>query len=186
MTIKSIIQKVVYAIFYCVYYMFARHLPVSYKPYAFGSKWIRYWVCKHLFAECGKNVNIEHGADIGAGRYTKIGDNSGIGVNCRVTRAIIGKNVMIGPEVVFVARNHNFSEPNQPLQNQGYNEFKTIEVGDNVWIGTRVIVLPGRTIGKDAVIGAGSVVTKDVPDYAVVAGNPARIIRFRTKENSVC
>jgi maltose O-acetyltransferase len=140
-------------------------------------------VCRHLFAKCGKNVNVEHGADIGTGRHTEIGDNSGIGINCSVKRAIIGRNVMMGPEVVFLNDNHNFSDPDKPLQEQGYISSEPIVVGDNTWIGTRVIVLPGRTIGKCAIIGAGAVVTKDVPDYAIVGGNPAKIIRMR-KENS--
>ena len=134
-----------------------------------------------MFSACGKNVNIEHGADIGSGRYIQIGDNSGIGVNCVVKRGIIGNNVMMGPDVVFISENHNFEDAERPLQEQGKIACSDIEVGDNVWIGTRVIVLPGKKIGKCAIVGAGAVVTKDVPDYAIVAGNPAKIIRFRNR-----
>jgi maltose O-acetyltransferase len=132
-----------------------------------------------MFAKCGKNVNIEHGADIGTGQYIEIGDNAGIGVNCIIRRAIIGRNVMMGPDVVFVNQNHNFSDPDKPLQEQGYAESEPVVIGDNTWIGTRVIILPGCRIGKNAIIGAGAVVTKDIPDYAIMAGNPARIIKFR-------
>jgi maltose O-acetyltransferase len=164
---------------YVLYYFFARHLPISYKPYALGAKIIRYWICKGMFARCGKNVNIEHGADIGSGRHIEIGDNSGIGINCVVKRAIIGNNVMMGPDVVFLNQSHRFDNPDKPLQQQGYVEYDPIVIGDNTWIGTRVIVLPGRKIGKCAIIGAGAVVTKDVPDYAIVAGNPAKTIHFR-------
>jgi len=64
---------------YVLYYCFARHLPGSSKPYAFGSKRLRAYLCKHLFKNCGANVNIEHGANIGSGRYIEIGNNSGIG-----------------------------------------------------------------------------------------------------------
>ena len=162
-----------------VYYLFARHLPRSFVPYSFGAKKIRYLICKHIFAKCGKNVNIEHGADIGRGWWIEIGDNSGIGINCVVKKAIIGKNVMMGPEVVFISRHHNYADPDRPIQEQGYKDYDTIRVGDNAWIGTRAIILPGRKIGKCAVIGAGAVVTKDVPDYAVVGGNPARILKYR-------
>ncbi len=172
-------KKITQVFFYVLYYFFARHLPTSYMPYAFGSKRIRYWVCKHLFAKCGKNVNIEHGADIGSGRNIEIGDNSAIGVNCIVKRAIIGNNVMMGPGVIFVGSNHNFSDPDKPLQGQGSIDCPPIEVGDNVWFGYNAIVLPARKIGKCAIVGAGAVVTKDVPDYAIVGGNPARVIRFR-------
>ncbi len=164
---------------YLLYYFFARHLPESYRPYACGAKRIRYWICKHLFAKCGKNVNIEHGADIGTGKHTEIGDNSGIGINCTVKRAIIGENVMMGPEVVFITQNHNFADPDKPLQGQGFIEYPPIVIGDNTWIGTRVIVLPGRKVGKNCILAAGSVITKDVPDYAIVGGNPAKVIRFR-------
>lgn len=166
-------------LFYLLYYFFARHLPTSCSPYALGAKQIRYWVCKHLFAKCGKNVNVEHGADIGTGKHIEIGDNSGIGVDCVVKRAIIGRNVMMGPDVVFIPQNHSFSDPDKPLQEQGYTECGPIVVGDNTWIGTRAIVLPACKIGKCAIIGAGSVVTKDVPDYAIVGGNPAKVLRFR-------
>ena len=166
-------------LFYVLYIIIARNLPASGAPYAFGAMRFRYWVCKHLFAECGTNVNIERHADIGSGRYIRIGDNSGIGLRCVVGRAIIGKNVMMGPDVVFIDRNHAFSDPDEPLQSTGYVECEPIVVGDNTWIGTRVIILPGCRIGKCAIIGAGSVVTKDVPDYAIVAGNPARILRYR-------
>lgn len=166
-------------VFYLLYSFFARHLPGSYSPYACGAMHIRYWICKHLFAKCGKKVNIEHGADIGTGRHIEIGDNSGIGVHCVVKRAIIGKNVMMGPDVVFISQNHNFSDPDKPLQEQGFIESDPIVVGDNTWIGTRAIILPGCKVGKNVIIGAGTVVTKDIPDYAIVGGNPSRIIRSR-------
>ncbi len=168
--------------FYMLYYGFAKHLPISYKPYAFGAKYIRYWICKHLFAKCGKNVNVEHGAEIGTGKHIEIGDNSGIGVNCWIKKAVIGKNVMIGPDVVFISSNHRFDDPDRPIQEQGVIEVGPIIVGDNTWIGARAIILPGVKIGKCVIIGAGAVVTKDVPDYAIVAGNPARIIRLRKEK----
>lgn len=169
--------------FYVLYYAFARHLPCSTQPYAFGAKRLRYWICRRLFACCGKNVNVEHGAFIGGGRHIRIGDNSGIGVNCVVNRASIGKNVMMGRDVVFITQNHAFDDPDLPLQEQGYTETEPVVVGDNTWIGTRCIILPGRKIGKCAIIGAGAVVSRDVPDYAIVCGNPARVVRYR-KQNS--
>jgi maltose O-acetyltransferase len=133
-----------------------------------------------LFKKCGRNVNIEHGADIGTGRHIEIGDNSGIGINCVIKAAIIGANVMMGPDVVFISRNHNFDNPDTPLQDQGYHEGFPKVIEDNVWIGHRALILPGCVkIGKNSIIGAGAVVTKDVPAYAIVAGNPARIIRYR-------
>ena len=172
-------------LFYILYILIARNLPVSGARYAFGAKRFRYWVCKHLFAKCGKNVNVERHADIGSGRFIEIGDNSGIGLRCVVGKATIGKNVMMGPDVVFIDRSHAFADPDEPLQNTGYVESGPIVVGDNAWIGTRAIILPARKIGKCAIIGAGAVVTKDVPDYAIVAGNPARLIRYRKDPENI-
>lgn len=169
-------------VFCILYYLFARHLPASNKPYALGAKIIRYWICRHLFAKCGKNVNIERGAYFGSGKDIEIGDNSGIGVNCFVSRAIIGKDVMMGPEVILLGQNHKFGDITIPMLRQGYSIAKPVEIGDDVWIGTRVIILPGRKIGKGSIIGAGAVVTKDIPEYAVAVGNPARIIRFRGEQ----
>lgn len=168
-------------LYYLSYHLFAKHLPASHCPYALGSGHLRAWLCRHLFAWCGRGVNIEHGADIGTGRFTVIGDNSGIGLRCVVKRAIIGDNVMMGPDVVFISQNHRFSDPDVPLQEQGYTEARPIIVGNNAWIGTRSIILPGRRIGACAVVGAGSVVTRDVPDYAVVGGNPAQILYYRNQ-----
>ena len=167
---------------YLLYYLFARHLPVSYRPYAFGAKRIRYWICRGMFAKCGRNVNIEHGADIGSGRQIEIGDNSGIGVNCFVMRAIIGRDVMMGPDVFFAAQNHAFNDLEKPMRRQGSIPSEPIRVGDDVWIGARAIVMPGVRIGNGVIVGAGAVVTKDVPDYAIVGGNPARVIRSRRAE----
>lgn len=165
--------------FWALYYLFARHLPRSGAPYAFGAGRLRYWACKHLFAKCGKGVNIEHGADFGSGRFIEIGNYSGIGVDCVVGRAIIGDDVMMGPNVVFISENHDISRLDAPMQCQGSLPAEPIRIGDDVWVGVRAIILPGRKIGNGAVIGAGAVVTKDVPPYAIVGGNPARIIGSR-------
>lgn len=172
-------------IYYLIYHLFAKHLPASHCPYALGAKHLRAWLCRHLFVRCGRNVNIEQGADIGTGRFTSLGDNSGIGLRCVVKRAVIGNNVMMGPEVVFIGRTHDFSDLNRPLHEQGFVEAPPIVVNDNVWIGTRAIVLPGRRIGRYAIVGAGAVVTHDVPDYAVVGGNPAKVLYYRNEQHPV-
>ena len=165
--------------FYLLYYLFARHLPRSNASYAFLSGSIRYWICKHLFAECGRDVNIEQGAWFGSGQHVRIGDNSGIGINCYMAMATIGKDVRMGPDVILQSGDHVFSERDKPIRLQGYTEPRPIVIEDDVYIGARVIILPGRKIGRGAVIGSGAVVTKDVPEYAVVAGNPARIVKYR-------
>ena len=80
------------------------------------------------------------------------------------------------------SRNHAFDRCDVPMREQGYGPEKTIIIGDDVWIGGHVIILPGVNIGNGAIVGAGAVVTRDVPEYAVVGGNPAKVIRFRNGE----
>lgn len=74
---------------------------------------------------------------------------------------------------------HNTARTDIPMNQQGHLEKKEVVIGDDVWIGRRVIILPGIKIGNGVIIGAGAVVTKDVPDYAVVAGVPAKVIKYR-------
>jgi len=167
-------------LFLLLYYGFAEHLPVSYNPFiGKSSKKARYFCCKHLFAKCGKNVNVEHGADFESGKNIEIGDNSGLGIDSKIGMATIGDNVMMGPNVLIISKNHKYSDLDKPMLAQGGEEHKRVFIGDDCWIGSRVIILPGRRIGKGAVVGAGAVVTRDVPDFAVVGGNPARIIKYR-------
>jgi maltose O-acetyltransferase len=108
-----------------------------------------------------------------------IGDNSGFGMNSRIGSVTIGKNVMMGPDCLILTKNHAFDSTDIPMNMQGYKEDSPVTIGNDVWIGQRVIILPALRIGDGAIIGAGSVVTKNVEDYTIVAGNPARVIRKR-------
>ena len=136
------------------------------------------WAVKNFITCCGKNVNIERGAEISS--KLEIGDNSGVGINSIVNgHTIIGKDVMMGPEVVVFSRNHEFDRVDIPMREQGYQDEKTCIIEDDVWIGRRVMIMPGVHIKKGSIIGAGAVVTHDVPEYAVVAGVPAKIIKYR-------
>jgi maltose O-acetyltransferase len=86
---------------------------------------------------------------------------------------------MMGPRVTILTQNHAFSDPERPMNEQGAAEVAPVTIEDDVWIGMATIILPGVTIGTGAVVGAGSVVTRSIPPYAVSAGNPARVIRDR-------
>ena len=113
--------------------------------------------------------------------YTDFGMNLHLGKNVFINSGCcfqdqggiyIGDNTLIGHQVVFATINHDMDP-----EKRGSMEFKPIHVGKNVWIGAQVCVLPGVTIGDDSVIGAGSVVTKDIPAGVLAAGNPCRVIR---------
>lgn len=109
-----------------------------------------------------------------------LGNRSEIGINCHVGGEVhIGNDVMMGPDCRFITVNHEFRRTDIPMIDQGVTKEKPIFIGNDVWIGMNVIILGGCNVGNGAVIAAGSVVAKDVPDYAVVGGNPARIIRYR-------
>lgn len=173
------IKRIFYSI---LYYFIGRHLPSSQSPYSFFSKKFRYILCKGLFKHMGNNVNIEHGVFFGSGSEITIGDYSGLGINSRVSGPLkIGKNVMMGPEVMIYTSNHKIDDLNIPMIEQGETPKKLVEIEDDVWIGARAIILPGVKIHKGAVIAAGSVVTKDVLAYGIVGGNPAKVIKFRNQ-----
>ena len=171
--LKRLIGKIVYA--------FARHLPESYKV-KIGQQKLRAFCGKMLLETCGKNVNIEKNAEFAYS--VELGDNSGLGINCRISgKARIGNNVMMGPNVSIITRNHSFERTDIPMNSQGMSEEKPVIIEDDVWLGANAIILPGVTISKGAIVGAGAVVTKDVPEYAIVGGNPAKILKFRKTSN---
>lgn len=164
-----------------IYYAFAKHLPVSTNKSFRWCRKIRRVVCKSLFTYCGDDVNIEKGANFGMGGEISIGHRSGLGVNCSIRGPLtIGEDVMMGPDVVILTHTHVTSRIDIPMGQQG-GEIRPVTIGNDVWIGMRSIIMPGVTIGNGDVIGAGAIVTKDVPDYAIVGGVPAKIIRFRNE-----
>lgn len=117
----------------------------------------------------------EPGVGLTIGEGTYIAPRAVLGAGGGIT---IGKRALIGASSHLLAENHRMNDPNVPIQAQGVTRAGII-VGDDAWIGNGAIVLDGVTIGNGAVVGAGSVVTKDVPDGGIVVGNPARLIRNR-------
>lgn len=163
-------------ILYLFYTVTAKHLPES--SHLLLAKKFRYFWAKHIVEHCGKNVNIEKNANFTPA--LSIGDNSGVGINCEMNgKVIIGNDVMMGPEVVVYTTRHNFDRCDISMIEQGMKEPLPVTIGNDVWIGRRVIILPGVTIGDGCVIGAGAVVANDIPPYSVVGGVPARIIKRR-------
>ena len=135
---------------------------------------------KKALSSVGQNVNFEKGARVP--KDLIIGDNSGVGINCEIQSGVkIGSNVMMGPEVLIYTENHNVTRTDIPMFFQGMESRKKVIIENDVWIGRRVIILPGVKIGKGSILGAGTVIAKDVPDYSVVVGNPGKVIKNRNQ-----
>lgn len=172
--------QVLYWLCNLLYYGFARHLPYSPRPYAFGSRRIRYELCRRMFRSCGADVNVEHGALINSGAEIDIGDRSGIGLDAFISGPlVIGRDVIMGPNCTFLSINRQTPDLERPMIEQGFKPARPPVIEDDVWIGANVTVLPGRRIGTGSIVAAGAIVSADVPPFSVVAGNPARVIKRR-------
>lgn len=138
---------------------------------------------KRILGKTGDEVYIEPPFHCDYGYNIEVGENFYANYNLvilDVGKVRIGKNVMFAPNVSIYTAGH----PVHPdSRNSGYEYGIDITIGDNVWIGGNVCVLPGVKIGDNVVIGAGSVVTKDLPDNVIAAGNPCRVIRKITQED---
>lgn len=176
-------EKISRLFLYILYEFLAKRLPFSYSKYNFGQLYLRRFILKSLCKNVGTEVNLDRNVNILDWNKISIGNNSGFGMNSRIGSVKIGNNVMMGPDCLILTKNHNFSDINVPMCKQGYQNDKPVVIGDDVWIGQRVVILPGIKIGSHSIIGAGSVVTKDVDKYSVVAGNPARLIKQRKSVN---
>ena len=109
----------------------------------------------------GNNLVLRSGTQLHAGKKSKI---------------IIENNVLIATDVFITVNNHNYADINKPILQQGDSE-EDVVIKEGSWIGRGATILKGVTIGKNSIVGAGAVVTKDVPDYCIVGGVPAKIIK---------
>jgi maltose O-acetyltransferase len=163
---------------YLLYRIIGYNLPTSKSKFDFGSNAFRVYMAKRFIEYAGENIIIQKGASIS--KYLSLGENSCIGANNLLTgKVIIGKNSMLGPEVMILTRNHKHDKVDIPMMLQGNGEQKKVTIGNDVWVGARAIILPGVSIGDGAIVGAGAVVSKDVEEYSIVVGNPARVVKKR-------
>jgi len=149
---------------------------------------LRYTYWKILLGYLGKEVWFFEKVKIMGPARVRIGEHARI-----TSYAIldgrggltIGPYTQVGFQSVILTYTHRHQDLDRPIIDQGM-EGQPVVIGTDVWIGARVIVLPGVTIGDGAIVGAGAVVTKDVPSRAIVAGNPAQLIRYRdtSEENT--
>lgn len=163
-----------------LYAVVGTHLPPSWSSLKLGQTAVRRLCGKLMLAECGKGVNIEPKALFSP--KLSLGDRSGIGIQAKIYgETHIGSCVMMGSDVTIITRNHRIDRTDVPMMDQGFEPEQPVWIGNDVWIGDRVTILPGVRVGDGSVLAAGAVVTKDVPPYAVVAGVPARVLRYRRK-----
>jgi acetyltransferase-like isoleucine patch superfamily enzyme len=112
----------------------------------------------------------------------RIGDRCLIGRHSSIVahlEVVIGDDVFFGPNVYVTDQNHGVDDPITPIGRQAAGE-RPVSIGDGSWLGANVVVLPGVTIGRHVAVGAGSIVTADLPDHAIAVGNPARVLRLAT------
>lgn len=132
---------------------------------------------RRFFRSVGKECYVEPPLHANWGRNTSVGDYFYANFNLTLvddTYITIGSHVMIGPNVTLSTAGH----PVDPDRRRNVAQFNIpITIGDNVWIGANVVVLPGVSIGENSVVGAGSIVTKDIPPNVVAVGNPCRVLR---------
>lgn len=159
---------------------FLRHCWYNYNYYKLRRKQLR--ILRKLNSY-GTNVYICSNVSFSSPQNICIGSHVWIGPNSRFDgtgNLTIGQGCIISRNVEVLTSNHRFQGEN--LEEIPYDKHFILEpvtIGENVWVGLRTVILPGVNIGEGAIIGAGSIVTKDVPPLAIVGGNPARIIRYR-------
>lgn len=149
-------------------------------------------LCKKKFKHFGNNAELRPHVFVSGCSNISIGDNVVVRPRtvlfanplsqCDGLGSItIEDGVLMGPSIQMFTNKHVFSNPEVPIIDQGIEEPKNIVIKKGSWIGAGTIILPGVTIGRNAVVGAGSVVTKDIPDYTLAVGSPARVIRDLNK-----
>lgn len=138
---------------------------------------LRQEILSRYFAEMGENCYIEPPLHANWGKHTHLGKNVYANFNLTLvddTHIYIGDHVMIGPNVTIATAGH----PVDPQYRERIAQFNIpIHIGRNVWIGANSVILPGVTIGENSVVGAGSIVTKNIPSNVVAVGNPCHVLR---------
>ena len=141
---------------------------------------MRYFFFKRILKDrIGHDVKIQRDVLVGKFDDISIGNYVAINEKCRIRNCEIGNYVLLAPEVYILHSGHKYESTEKVIYLQGETHYPKTIIEDDVWIGARSLILPGRKIGKGSIIAAGSVITKDVIPYTIVGGNPAKLIRMR-------
>ena len=138
---------------------------------------------RQVFGKTGNNLYVTPPFQVDYGRHVEIGNNFYANMDCiflDVNKIIIGDNVMVGPRVSFYTAGHPIDAE---IRIEELEFGLPITIEDNVWIGGSATILPGVTVGRNSIVAAGAVVTKDVPSNSIVGGNPARLIRVINQDD---
>jgi serine acetyltransferase len=145
----------------------------------FGERWIAIGADTLIGAFVTLSAGMVPGQDLGPDPVLRIGDRCVIGRGSHIVAhqsLVIGDDVFTGPYVYITDQNHGYADPEVPIGRQVPTN-TAVSIGSGTWLGAGAIILPGARIGRNVVVGAGSVVRGEVPDRCVVAGVPARVVR---------
>jgi acetyltransferase-like isoleucine patch superfamily enzyme len=151
-------------------------------PGLIGRAWRGRWLKKNLGSYGGES-KIAPGVWISDPKNLHFGHNVGMSRGIFITAGggiWLHDNISIGPDCMIWSVNHKFDDPDKPVREQGW-EYKKVVIEEDVWLGACCIIKPGVTIGKGAVISAGTILSKSVPPFSIVAGNPGRVVGWRKK-----
>ena len=163
-----------------LYYLIFSKLPNSAFP--LGRFYNRLRIsCLSRIISIGQNCKVQKAVYIGDGNNIQIGRSCQVNDNVRLDNTRIGDFVMIGRDCIFLGKMHEFQDLSTPILAQGERKVTPTIVENNVWVGARVIVLPGIRLSQGCIIGAGAVVTKNTTENGVYGGVPARLIRMRSE-----
>lgn len=163
-----------------IYYAILQHIPMQPIPgYKIGYT-LRRIVAKRILQSCGSGIIVKDHCYFGNGTRLSVGNNSQLGRNARLQGDItIGNDCVMGPDVVMMATSHEFNRLDIPINQQGAKAEEPIVIGDDCWIGTRAIILPGVHLGDHCIVAAGAVITRSFSNNCIVGGVPARVIKTR-------
>lgn len=159
-------------------------LKLIYNNIVFKMALIDGYIYKLFLKRCGYNFMLQRNCRIYAPQNVEIGNNTGISHHTDLDGnggLKIGDDVMIGPYTQIISADHRFDSLLIPMRKQGIRG-ESVTIGNDVWIGAHVVVLPGISIGDGSIIVSGSIVTKDIAPFSIAVGNPAKVVKHREQQ----